>query len=634
MYNTRLRDEILEKVDLVDVISEVVNLKRRGANYVGLCPFHNEKTPSFTVSPDKGLYKCFGCGKAGNVFTFMQDYYNLTFPEAMRELSTKAGLQFEENVSPEAAREMSRQEKVSKALEYANIFYQNSLSDKIGAEAMAYFRRRGFDNAIIEKFGLGFSPAEWNELQKFLNGMNFSNEDLLDAGLLIKKEGAEKYWDRFRGRAMFPIMSPTGKVIGFGARDFSKVRPYNSPKYLNSPQTIVYDKSNAIYGLFQAKNEIRNKKYVILSEGYADVISLHKAGFSQAIASCGTSLTTGQLRILLRYAGKLYISYDGDSAGINASLKAIELALPLGFDVNVVSLPDGEDPDSVIEKHGEQMYRRCLDDAKPFVDFIYEQRKKNDELKSPKEKSDFVRYVVKLITSIPDRLQHDFFIRRVATLMNLTENQLRDLYRNKTNIENTVRQNENKIIPLRADDSRSDYNGGAGNPEQSGATLVSLMPEETLSAAEIALFRTLADFPEMMPYCVEKLGVSENNFESDLSKEVFSTLKKIHERKHTLQYIPEMEESDYDDSVVQFLIDMVMNRETPSDKWKDFYTTDVVFDRKKIVSDALITIELRKTERNLNELSSKPELTGEELQKVVELTMRRNKLKDSLNSTE
>ena len=225
MYNTRLRDEILDKVDLVDVISEVVNLKRRGANYVGLCPFHNEKTPSFTVSPDKGLYKCFGCGKAGNVFTFMQDYYNLTFPEAMRELATKAGLQFEENVSPEAAREMSRQEKVSKALEYANIFYQNSLSDKIGAEAMAYFRRRGFDNAIIEKFGLGFSPPEWNELQKFLNGMNFSNEDLLDAGLLIKKEGAEKYWDRFRGRAMFPIMSPTGKVIGFGARDISKVRP-------------------------------------------------------------------------------------------------------------------------------------------------------------------------------------------------------------------------------------------------------------------------------------------------------------------------------------------------------------------------------------------------------------------------
>ena len=319
MITEAQKEQILEQSDIVDIIGEVVNLKRRGSNYLGLCPFHNEKTPSFTVSDVKGIYKCFGCGESGNAVSFMMKYHNMTYIDAMKELALKAGVKIEDTQSPKVKEQIDKKDLVFHALEAASEFYNKYLFLKPAKQALAYFKSRQFSDDTIKKYKLGYAPDSFDETMKHLIKLGFSIETLSESGLIIENKDKTSYYDRFRGRAMFPILNVTGKVLGFGARQLEDNK--NQPKYINSPQTLVYDKSFSLYGIFHAKNEIRNKQSVILVEGYANVITLHQAGIENVVASSGTSLTVQQLSQLSKFTKTIYFSYDSDSAGQNASEK-------------------------------------------------------------------------------------------------------------------------------------------------------------------------------------------------------------------------------------------------------------------------------------------------------------------------
>jgi DNA primase len=634
MIDPSIKDEILNRADIVDIIGDVVDLKKRGANYLGLCPFHNEKTPSFTVSQDKGIYKCFGCGKAGNVFTFMQDYHGLTFKESLKELAIRLGIRFEEedSYSKEA---LSEKELIYKALEHACNFFVQSLYADCGKSALEYYHKRGFSDDTIRKFALGYSPATWDSLINFLNSLNFSNDIIAAAGLAIAKDN-KRYYDRFRGRAMFPIKNVIGKVIGFGARDLSGAS--DVPKYLNSPQTPVYDKSVAIYGISVAKNEIRNKKNIILAEGYADVVSLHQGGFGAAIASCGTSLTTGQLKELYRYADKLTISYDSDSAGVNASEKAIELALNQGFEVKIVRLPDGEDPDSIIRELGASVYQSYLDEAFTFLEFKYEIAKKNGIHESPKSSAEFIRNIVKLIVKIPDRLQHDFYISKLAMLMKMSELQIREIYTSDVRSNSFEdrepayeRHYEEPIFSAEPEVFDEDY------PYEYDVDPIEPLVKEdiVLCKEEIVFFQALISNERALPYCKKKLNIDRDYFFTNSAKRVFDAVEALYDINPNLSHALNSVDDTVDRDMLDYLIDLSLQRETISENWNKFGVEEPDVDLKRLINDSIIAIELRKIENEISEITQTQKETKtieiELLMRLSELNKKRLELKESLN---
>ncbi|HRT67855.1 MAG TPA: DNA primase, partial [Bacteroidota bacterium] len=361
-----IKQEILERSDIVEIISESVFLKKVGKNFVGLCPFHSEKTPSFNVSQEKKIYKCFGCGRSGNVFTFLMENNGMTFREAMNYLAKRYGIAID--TTQENKEKKSKQEDILNVMEEATNYYQSLLKKKSGASCREYFEKRGISQQTIEEFRLGYSPDSFNETSNYLRSKGYSDEILLDAGLLVQNEKGNLY-DRFRGRAMFPITDIFGRVIAFGARLISDDK--SQPKYINSPQTMLYDKSSVLYGLSQAKSQIINKKEAILVEGYMDVITMHQWGYKNAVASSGTSLTAEQLKLLSRYTKNLNILYDADEAGQNAAERAIEIALQQEFDISIITLPEGEDPDSILREQGPNAFRKYLDGKLNFIEFLF-----------------------------------------------------------------------------------------------------------------------------------------------------------------------------------------------------------------------------------------------------------------------
>ena len=343
-------DEIRSANDIVEVISSFVQLKRRGKNFLGLCPFHKEKTPSFTVSPDKQMYHCFGCGKGGNIYTFVMEMEKVTFVEAVRSLAERAGITIQmEETSPDQA---SESENLYQACRFAGLhFYKNLTESAEGKFALKYFHDREFSDDTIRVFGLGYSLNSWDGLLVAAQLEGIPVDHLVKAGLVRSREDGSGHYDYFRGRAMFPIFSTSGRVIAFGAR---KLREDDSiqGKYINSPETPVYSKSRVVFGLFQSKEAVRSENNALMVEGYADTISLFQAGVQNVVASSGTALTPDQLRLVRKYAKSLTLVYDADSAGSQATVRGVDLALEHGFDVKIVPLPKGEDPDSFVRKNG------------------------------------------------------------------------------------------------------------------------------------------------------------------------------------------------------------------------------------------------------------------------------------------
>lgn len=426
----RIPEETVERIrqsaDILEVISDFVSLKKRGSNYIACCPFHNEKTPSFNVNPTRQIYKCFGCGKAGDAVRFVMDIENIGYGEALRYLAKKYGVEIEEQEqTPEDLLKQNERESLLIVLNFAKTFFQETMqtTDEGRSIGLSYFRERGFTNPTIDAFELGYTLDQWDALLQEGQRRGYNRDLLEKAGLILIKEsengGPQKVFDRFRGRVMFPIHNVSGRVIAFGARILKTDK--NQPKYLNSPETTVYHKSQVLYGIFQAKQAIRQEDVCYLTEGYTDVISLHQAGIKNVVASSGTSLTTEQIRMIGRFTPNVTILYDGDAAGIKAALRGLDMVLEEGLNLKLLLLPDGEDPDSYVHKVGADDFKKyILEQSQDFIDFKAS-RWLAEAGDNPLKRAEGISDVCASITRIPDLLKRQTLSQRVAQVFHVSE---------------------------------------------------------------------------------------------------------------------------------------------------------------------------------------------------------------------
>lgn len=413
-------ERILDAAQIIDVVQEFVTLKKRGVNYLGLCPFHNEKTPSFTVSPAKGIFKCFGCGKGGNSVNFIMDHEHLSYPEALRYLAKKYSIEVQEReITIEEKQRQTERESMMVVTAYASRKFSEWLfhSDEGISVGLAYFTQRGFRDDILKKFDVGYSPEKSDTLSSAAMADGYRKEYLVKTGLSIEKE--ERIFDRFYGRIIFPIHSLSGQVLGFGGRILRS--DAKAAKYLNSPESDIYHKSKILYGIYQARKAIVQQDRCYLVEGYTDVLSVHEAGIENVVASSGTALTQEQVRLIKRFTQNITILYDGDEAGIKASLRGIDLVLEEGMNVRIVLLPAGEDPDSLSKKLSVSEFTKFLADHETdFIRFKAELLLKETD-RDPVRRADAIRDIVRSIAVIPELITRTVFIKECSTIMGLSE---------------------------------------------------------------------------------------------------------------------------------------------------------------------------------------------------------------------
>lgn len=492
-------EEIIQKVkesnDIVDVISESVRLKRAGRNFTGLCPFHHEKTPSFSVSQDKQIFKCFGCGEAGNVITFVMKTKNIDFIEAIKLLAEKANIE----IIPEnsaAAKHRDENEKIYRInVEAARFFFSKLKGNK---NAMSYFLRRGITEGTIRKFGLGYALDGWDNLLRFMKAKGFTELDLLNAGLIIKSQ-KESLYDRFRNRVMFPVFDYRGKVIGFGGR----VLDDSKPKYLNSPETAVFKKGTNLYGLNFALKGIKDRTILIV-EGYMDCISLHQHGITNVVASLGTALTPNQAKLLKRYADKIIISYDADLAGQNATMRGLEILRSEGFDVLVLTVPQGKDPDEYIRSNGAEAFSRLIANALPLIDYRLKRAAEGIDMKNPEMKAAYAKSAAQIVTEL-NPLQKDVYIKRVSEETGIKEQSIYDL------ISGELQKNVN-------------ITGNMNIVESFGQKLYL---DPSYIKAERSILKLMHSKREAYDYIAEKY--SENEMLSPSHKRIFRLMKEYFE---------------------------------------------------------------------------------------------------------
>jgi len=424
MINQDTINKIMDTARIEEVVGDFVSLKKRGTSLIGNCPFHNEKTPSFNVSVTKGIYKCFGCGKGGDSVRFIMDHEKYSYPEALKFLAQKYNIEVEEKEeTPRDIEANHARESLFVVSEYGANYFSNELwtGEEGRAVGLSYFKERGFREDIIKKFALGYSPDQWDALILSAAAAGHKEEFLERTGLAIRNDKGKLY-DRFRGRVMFPIHGFTGRVIGFGGRTLKTDKKV--PKYVNSPESEIYHKSNVLYGLFQAKKAIREADNCYLVEGYADVLSVHQAGVENVVASSGTSLTIEQIRLIGRFTQNVTILYDGDAAGIKASLRGLDMILEEGLNVKVVNFPEGHDPDSYMHKVGAGAFKNYIENSRK--DFIL--YKADTLLKEagndPIKRAGIIRDIVESIAKIPDDIKASVFIRECSHILQVEERML------------------------------------------------------------------------------------------------------------------------------------------------------------------------------------------------------------------
>lgn len=423
MIDRETVDRIYAAANIVDIVGDFVTLKRKGVNYQACCPFHNEKTPSFVVSPSKGVYKCFGCGKGGNAVTFLMEHENVTYPEALKMVAKRYGIEVKEKeLTPEEERRNNDRESMFAlngwAADYfADYLHHESEGMSVG---MAYFRQtRGMTDATIQKFGLGFCPAKGDKMSKDALAAGYKEEFLLSTGLSLKRESDGSLFDRFHDRVMFPVHNISGRIVAFGGRTLRTDKKV--AKYQNSPESEIYSKKRELYGLYFAKKAIQQQDFAIMVEGYTDVISMHQAGVENVVASSGTSLTTEQIRLLNRFTKNITVIYDGDSAGIHASLRGIDMILKEGMNVRVVLLPEPEDPDSFARSHtAAELQEYIRTNEQDFLAFKAKLLLE-DAQGDPIKKASLIGDMVQSVAQIPDSIQRAVYIKECARIMEIDE---------------------------------------------------------------------------------------------------------------------------------------------------------------------------------------------------------------------
>jgi len=413
---------VRSSTDIVAVISGYLPLKASGKSFKGLCPFHNEKTPSFHVNPERQIFHCFGCNEGGDAFKFLMLYDKLSFVEAVEQLAGRAGLRIPQRSGP-AAKEDKERSVMLRIYDEAAKFYQEQLHDTPeGARAMAYLKKRGFTDDTIKSHGIGLAPDAWSALLDHMTKKGARPELIERAGLAVPRKSGRGHYDRFRNRVMVPIASEAGRTIAFGGRILGD----GEPKYLNSPESAIYNKSAVLYGFHRAKDAIRKQGAAILMEGYMDCLQAYQAGIGEAVACCGTSLTSGHARLLKRYTDKIVVNFDPDDAGMRAARRSIDLLLEEGFDVRVLTLPGGLDPDNYVRAHGAESYQKLVSEAKSFVAFLIQEASKRYDVGTPRGKAAFLDDVLPVVGKIPNRVERIGYVGPLAEFAGITDGAVLD----------------------------------------------------------------------------------------------------------------------------------------------------------------------------------------------------------------
>jgi len=527
----------------------------------------------------------------------MKDYYGMEFKEAIKELAGRYSIPLPQYTQSKKEKEkLTRRELALECMELATRYYVKLLHTTGGKKAKLYLAQRDFTDESINEFKIGYSPEGWDSLINYLNKKGYKENALFDAGLVIKKEKGG-YYDRFRDRLMFPIHDTIGKIVGFGARQLDADE--NQPKYINSPDSILYDKSRILYGLHQGKNDIRRNESVILTEGYADVISLHQAGFRNSVSSSGTSLTKEQVSILKKYCSKIYIVYDADEAGINAAIRAIDIALSAGLEVRVVSLPKGEDPDSIIKNKGAKVFQAFLNDAEMFVDYKVNLLKQQNKIDTPSELANAIRDNIRSIIMIPDRLQHDEYISRLAGLLKLSSRQIERIYNEKTKMEKTYYTDQQR-------DERDEERRVAAQTVElmniSGTKKSDFEPDYTqLLPQERMIFKYIILNNEARSYIFDVLAIIPENLFSDEAKRILMLIIDLYSKNADIvKHIAANEEVHPLDK--DFILSMAMRENELSNEWKVYAKGMKDFDYYKPIRDALKQIDIFKLDRLIEDL--------------------------------
>lgn len=625
--------KILDAARIEEVVGDFVDLKRRGTSLIGVCPFHNEKTPSFHVSVSKGIYKCFGCGAGGDSVRFVMEHEKYSYPEALRYLAQKYNIEVEEvEQSPEQLAANDRRESLLIVTNWAAKFFKEQLWDTEDGLAigLSYFRERGYRDDIIKKFELGYSPEAWEALHTAAGHAGFSEEFLEETGLIVRKDDGKAY-DRFRGRVMFPIHNLTGRVLGFGGRTLKTDK--KTPKYVNSPESLIYHKSDILYGLYFAKKAITEQDSCFLVEGYADVISMHQAGVENVVASSGTSLTTGQIRLISRYTKNVTILYDGDAAGIKASLRGMDMLLEEGMNVKVLLFPDGDDPDSFAMKHGAEAFKQYI--AANSKDFIFY---KTDVLlqdagNDPIKRAEVIHDVVESIALIPDDIKASVFIRECSRLLDIEErlliaelNKLKlQSYKKSQKLADTATSHavaaDEPPADLFADDNGNLTAGGTPVTETAASQSIALQEREIIRLL-LNYGQTPAKWEQDYPIAfVLFAGLQDIEFTDPISQKIiaiyleFIGRDELPDERHFITHT--------DREIADLAISMLSSPYHLSPNWNDekrkIYVAQETDNLKNAVLGALYRIKKRKVEQNMQEI--REELKQEHDLANVELLM-------------
>lgn len=642
-------ERIRDAARIEEVVGEFVNLKRRGVNLIGLCPFHTEKTPSFTVSPAKGIYKCFGCGASGDAVKFIIDHEHYSYPDALRYLAKKYNIEIEETaVNPQDQEEQNLKESLFAVNQFAEQFFVDQLwNDPKGqAIGLSYFHERGFSDEIVKKFRLGYAQDEWTHLTTTAQKKGYKLEYLKAVGLT---SSGEKQVDIYRGRVIFPIHNITGRVLGFGGRTLKSDK--STPKYINSPESEIYNKSKILYGLYFAKNAIIKHDNCYLVEGYTDVISLHQAGIENVVASSGTSLTEGQIQLIKRYTPNITILYDGDAAGIKASFRGIDMILEAGMNVRVVLFPDGEDPDSFSKKVSYNELVEFLEkNQKDFISF------KADVLleeagTDPIKRAGVIRDMVESIALISDGIVRNLFVQQCALLMNVPEetlfNELNKLRRKK------LKEKQKKLT--------GDFSDGDLIQTETLKVELPLQLELNTHAQEREILRLLLNYGDKELVFQEKNDLGENiemkvkvhemiiaDLVSDeilpnhpLHARIFEELQQLFANNHTQESIEKFFNHHEDEEVRSLAIELIMPRYTISKNWEERHNIFTQPEEERLlttVSEALHQLKVRRVnlmiedeKKKLKELHDPEELVAI-LQVIKNLEEIKKALSDALTT--
>ncbi|MFW5707030.1 MAG: DNA primase [Bacteroidota bacterium] len=599
-------DKIFDTARIEEVVGDFVTLKKRGVNMLGLCPFHNEKTPSFTVSPAKGIYKCFGCGKGGNSVNFIMEHEHFSYPEALRYLAEKYNIEIEEETPTEEQQQaIDEKESLFNLTAFAQKHFEDTLHNTEEGKAigLTYFKERGFTTDTIKKFGLGYNLNTWDEFcQKALK--QGYKKDLLEKSSLVRIKDQQMY-DAFRGRVTFPIHNLSGRVLGFGARILTQDK--KKPKYINTAESEIYHKSKVLYGLYFAKSAIVKLDNCYLTEGYTDVISMHQAGIENVIASSGTSLTTDQIKLIRRYTTNITLLFDGDAAGIKAAFRGIDMILEEGMNVRIVLFPEGEDPDSYASKYRPAEVREFIEtQAKDFIAFktsLLLEETQND----PVKKAALIKEIAISISRIPEPIARTLFIQKSSDSLDISEN----LLMAEVNKQRKAKARENMPQPG-PQEEESWVNTPPLSAEQQPKTGVSLFHQEYEVIRALLLYGNnnivikgeneegeIQDFE--LPagqYLVNEIVSDDLEFEHPVFQNIFSEIQK---RLQQGQMVDEQHfYHHHNPDVSKTTIDMLTSPYVLSDQWEEkhrIYVKKEDDDISKNIMEILYAFKLKKLEK-------------------------------------